>query len=149
MFEIKCSVLLTVAAVLGKLRFLLVEGSSLFDGSRAILLRLVGVFIEFLLSDVSCLSYCLLMLLFLLSNIPFSVAYNNLLMFLSIENLNRFISSVFILSLMSIFRVFSKKFSDELLIEGGRIFFIGIEISCLASYFYVLALQGVFPVSIS
>lgn len=50
---------------------------------------------------------------------------------------------------MSTVRVLSRKFSDELLKEGGISFLMGIAVSCLASSFSVLALQGVFPVSIS
>lgn len=41
-----------------------------------------------------------------------------------------------------------RKFSEEWLIDGGIMFLMGIEISCLAKSFSVLALQGVFPVSI-
>ena len=58
-------------------------------------------------------------------------------------------SSGLILSLMSTVRALRRKVYDEWLIEGGISFFIGMEMSCLARSFSVLALHGVFPVNIS
>jgi|JI6StandDraft_1071083.scaffolds.fasta_scaffold357261_2 hypothetical protein len=51
-------------------------------------------------------------------------------------------------SLMSTVKVLIKKFSEEGLREGGINFLMGMAVSCLANYFSVFALQGVFPVSI-
>lgn len=62
---------------------------------------------------------------------------------------NRISSYGPILSLISTVKVLIKKFYEEGLIDGGSNFLIGIERSCLPSYFSVFALQGVFPVSIS
>jgi hypothetical protein len=68
---------------------------------------------------------------------------------LSAVKVNLMSSSGLILSLMSIVSVLSKKIYEDLLIDGGSNFLIGIDTSCFANYFSVFALQGVFPVSIS
>lgn len=90
------------------------------------------------------------MLLFRPSKIEFSVEYSPRLMTdfypVKVYLCN---SSGFILSLMSTVSVLSRKFSEEGLMEGGMSFLMGIETNCFASSFSVLALQGVFPVSIS
>ena len=81
--EIKCSVLveLIVAAVFGRLKLCVLLS---YDCKKVSLFMLLGVLIEFLVRDVSCLSNCLpsflLIWLFLPSKIEFSVEYKCLLM---------------------------------------------------------------------
>jgi hypothetical protein len=53
------------------------------------------------------------------------------------------------LSLIFTVRDLIRNISDDWLIEGGNNFLIGTEDRSLANYFSVLALHGVFPVSIS
>ena len=144
---IVCSVLFEiVAAVFGRLKF---DGfSSLLLCKKVILLMFVGVFTVFFVIEVSCL----LILLFLPSNCPISdVKYKFLWMFEPFYTFKVNLISYYgpILSLISIVKVLIKKFYEEGLIDGGNNFLIGMERSCLPSYFSVFALHGVFPVSIS
>ena len=116
----------------------------------AIFLKLVFV-IVFLFREATSSFSLLLMLLFLPSKTEFSVEYKRCLLIADFSAVKLYLRSYsgLILSFMSVANVRIRNISEELLIDGGSNFFIGTEISSLASYFSVLALQGVFPVNIS